>query len=334
MDGWHRGTQETAVQATGFDGDQKAWMKHEQVLCRYVPRTLSSLRLTSTNQFGESSESEAEVNDNDDFLPFPKPLSRASFVTPNFDPATFLSSLSNRHQSLADLQTELRELSQSLSKELLDLVNENYQDFLSLGTALKGGEEKIEEIKTVLLGFQRDVRGIKEKFESRTATMKQHLDEKRLLRSNIAVGYDLLQINEILEILEQKLLIYQGNKDMTTNGAQEFDEELSDEEDDEEVEGSDGILPASLRRLERRIQQYLSMKLIIRRVGETHPYVAGQESRIATIKTALLLDLSAATKQAETSGTQRDAHLLKLLHLYEILGEETQAIMTLLKMRI
>lgn len=299
-------------------------------------------KLTVTLQFGDSSESEAEVNDSDDFLPFPKPLSRASFVTPDFDPANFLSSLSNRHQSLADLQTELRELSQSLSKELLDLVNENYQDFLSLGTALKGGEERIEEIKTVLLGFQRDVRGIREKFESRTAAIKEHLDEKKQLRSNIAIGYDLLDIAEKIELLEQRLLVHQGSKEASANGGnREFDAELSeeegeesDEEDDLERHGPDGTQLASLRRLERHIQQYLCLRIVVDRVGKEHPFVIGQESRITTIKTALLLDLSAATKQAETAGSKRDDHLLKLLHLYELLGEETQAIMTLLKLRI
>jgi len=87
--------------------------------------------------FGDSDGSGAELSDNDhdSSLPFPKPLSRSPFLAPDFDPATFLSSLSNRHQSLADLRIELRDLSEALNKELLDLVNENYQDFLSLGSA-------------------------------------------------------------------------------------------------------------------------------------------------------------------------------------------------------
>ncbi len=42
----------------------------------------------------------------------------------------------NRHQTLEDLRSELRARSQLLTKELLDLVNSNYQDFLSLGSSL------------------------------------------------------------------------------------------------------------------------------------------------------------------------------------------------------
>ncbi|WEW56100.1 hypothetical protein PRK78_001535 [Emydomyces testavorans] len=291
-------------------------------------------------EFNDSSESEAEVNDCDDYLPFPKPLSRASFVTPDFDPATFLSSLSNRHQSLADLQTELRELSQSLSKELLDLVNENYQDFLSLGTALKGGEEKVEEIRTVLLGFQRDVRSIREQYTNRAASMKGLLDDKKRLRSDIAIGYDLLDIAERIELLEQKLMVHHGSKQSNENGEdQVLEDELAEEDDesdgDEDLQGGpDGTPFVSLRRLERHIQQYLSLMTVIKRVGNNHPFVIGQEDRIATIKTALLLDLNTAAKQAETAENKREDRPLKILHLYELLGEETQAITTLLKLRI
>ncbi|EAS31091.3 uncharacterized protein CIMG_06570 [Coccidioides immitis RS] len=292
--------------------------------------------------FGDSSESEAEVNDGDDYLPFPKPLSRSSFITPNFDPAKFLSSLSNRHQSLADLQTELRELSQSLSKELLNLVNDNYQDFLSLGTALKGGEERVEEIRAVLLGFQRDVQSVKEKFENRTATIKGLLDDKKRLRSDIAIGYYLLDIAEKIELLEQKLMVHQGDEGSNKRSKDpELDEELIQSEDDEsgddedrdQDESGDTTL-VSLRRLERHIQQYLSLKTVINRVGEQHPFVVGQSNRIATIKTALLLDLRTAVKQGDTVGRKREDRLLKILHLHELLGEETEAVMALLKLRI
>jgi hypothetical protein len=49
----------------------------------------------------------------------------------------------------------LRSRSQLLNKELLDLVNSNYQDFLNLGNSLHGGEEKVEEVRIGLLGFRK-----------------------------------------------------------------------------------------------------------------------------------------------------------------------------------
>ncbi|KAI1952281.1 hypothetical protein LOZ12_000256 [Ophidiomyces ophidiicola] len=285
-------------------------------------------------EFGESSESEAEAIEGDDYLPFPKPLSRASFNTPGFQSAEFLSSLSNRHQSLADLQSELRELSQLLNKELLDLVNENYQDFLSLGTALQGGEGKVEEIRTVLLGFQRDVRAVKEIFENKTAQIKELLDTKRRLRTGISVGYDLLDIAERVDLLQRKLMISQSNtEDSGLTEYQEVDDELTGSEDEEsDVDelhgqlGRDNLPLVSLKRLERHIQQYVSLKIAIGRVGE-HPFVEGQKSRITSIRMALVSDLKNASKLAETA-TKKEYRLLKILHLYKLLEEQAPESLT------
>ncbi|KAI5299268.1 hypothetical protein KEM56_003373 [Ascosphaera pollenicola] len=102
---------------------------------------------TSTTSTTEDDTNIFDPETDVDSLPFPAPLSRATFSDPSFSPTTFLSSLSNRHQSLSDLQLELQDLSRSLAAELLDLVNANYQSFLHLGTALTGGDEKCEEVR-------------------------------------------------------------------------------------------------------------------------------------------------------------------------------------------
>ncbi len=85
--------------------------------------------------------------DDQDNLPYPEALPRSDFLAPEFDAATYLSTLSGRHQTLEDLRSDLRERSQALSKELLDLVNTNYEQFLSLGSDLRGGEEKVEDVR-------------------------------------------------------------------------------------------------------------------------------------------------------------------------------------------
>lgn len=276
---------------------------------------------------------------NDDNLPFPKPISRASFLTPDFDATTFLASLSNRHQSLADLQTELRELNEALNKELLDLVNENYQEFLSLGAALKGGQDKVEEVRAGLLGFQRNVQGIKDQFEAKKKEIRECLDEKKRLRSKISVGYELLDVAERIELLETNLMIRPG-KDATAkeNGAQGEDDEgdgLSDvilgsetNDSDEGGEGSENDsgnkARISLRRLEAHIQQYLSVKVMADRIGEKHPFISSHAGRIDAIKSALLLDLSTALKETSKVGSKRDEKFSTILRLYDSLGHHDE----------
>lgn len=304
-------------------------------------------------QFGDSDESDADFNDNDDNLPFPKPLTRASFLTPDFDPAAYLSSLSNRHQTLGDLQSELRELSQSLNKELLDLVNENYQDFLSLGTALNGGEEKVEEVRAGLLAFERDVQAIRDQFDARTREIRTLLNEKKKMRSDIAVGYDLLDIADRIDALEQRLMIHDA-KQTKTNGAGDNDrgkegQDGKDDDDDENSEDSFGsetddsdeeevtggrAAVVSLRRLERHINDFLCLKTIVDRVGAKRPFTINHNDRIATIKSALLLDINTALQQAGGAGQRKQERTVSALRLYDLIGEHAEAISALKKLKI
>ena len=97
----------------------------------------SSSTTNSTTSFTSSTDN----------LPYPLALPRSDFLSPTFSARTYLSSLTNRHQTLEDLRSDLRERSQLLSKELLDLVNENYESFLGLGEGLRGGKEKVEDVR-------------------------------------------------------------------------------------------------------------------------------------------------------------------------------------------
>ena len=83
----------------------------------------SVLTLACRWQFGDDSGS--EFDDNDYGLPFPKPLDHSAVLERDLDPSCLFADLFDRHQTLEDLRNELRELSQTLSKELLDLVNDN-----------------------------------------------------------------------------------------------------------------------------------------------------------------------------------------------------------------
>ncbi|EGE82076.1 hypothetical protein BDDG_05019 [Blastomyces dermatitidis ATCC 18188] len=304
--------------------------------------------MTSRFYFGDSNDSDPDIDDDnhiDSNLPFPKPLSRSSFLSPTFDPATFLSSLTNRHQTLSDLQAELRELSQSLNNELLDLVNENYQDFLSLGSALKGGEEKVEQVRVGLLAFQRDVKGIRDGYERRIDDISALLAEKKGLRKEVMLGYDLLDVEESLGELEERLMLADerakqkwqveitggvggDGDDDDSDGIIESETEDSDGPDDDGdmgVSGGDsGRAPmVSLSRLDRHIRKYLYIRTICGRVGEKHPFIVQQEDRMERIKAALMLDLKTVLQQTKQYGKNREQKLQSVMSLYQLIGEKT-----------
>ncbi|OOQ85586.1 hypothetical protein PEBR_25318 [Penicillium brasilianum] len=288
---------------------------------------------------GDSDESASDFDEDPSGLPFPEPLSRTSFLAPDFDPAVFLSSLRNRHQSLEDLRQELRSLEQGLNKELLDLVNENYQDFLSLGTALRGGEEKIEGVKVGLLSFQRDVQSIRDKVEARRQEVEGLLNEKRQLRTQADIGKDLLDYADRVEELEHRLMIADkspSNGDASADDESDSESDLygsgSDESDDEELE--DGTAPVSLKRLERHVQKYVFLTSIAKRVGENHPFLFAQQPRVSKIKSTVLLDLKTALERAGPAGDKRDARTMAVLRLYDLMGEDVSAVAALKNLKI
>lgn len=255
----------------------------------------------TNQQFGHSDDSGSDFDDNDSSLPFPKPLDRNSFLTPDFDAATFLSGLVNRFQSLEDLQTELRQLSQSLNKELVDLVNDNYQDFLSLGGTLSGGEERIEEIRVGLLGFQRDIASVRDKVDARRNEIAELLDQKRHLSKEISVGRSLLEIAQNLDDLEEKFGIRQIKKkpqslDPANNDGLKWSDgwrELEFDESDDDLENDQS---QSAARLRRRAEQFRIVRHMIQKHQPPNQFLDSQRVRLRKIQEALLYDVDSAIK--------------------------------------
>jgi hypothetical protein len=292
-------------------------------------------------QFDDSDDSGSDFDENNTDLPFPKPLSRSSFLAPDFDPATFLASLTNRHQTLEDLRLELRDLSQGLNKDLLDLVNENYQDFLSLGGTLQGGEEKVEEIRVGLLGFQRDVSAIQTKIEARQIEFQSLLAEKKSYRTKANVGKALLDVTERIEELEERLMIgnaikHGSDRDSTRDVDAEPDifESQSSDSDEDLGDGENGSAVISLKRLEHHIQKYLYITAVSEGIGNSHPFLVGQQPRLENIMSTLLLDLNTALEQAKRGGDMVEARTLKALRLYDLIGAESNAVTALKQLQI
>ncbi|KAK1144322.1 hypothetical protein N8T08_005474 [Aspergillus melleus] len=284
-------------------------------------------------RFGDSDESASDLDDDTAGLPFPEPLSRASFLAPDFDPAQYLSSLTNRHQSLEDLRQELRELDQSLSRELLDLVNENYQDFLSLGTALHGGEEKVEQVRVGLLAFQRDVQAIRDKVEARHQEVAQLIAEKKRLKGSTNLARALLDFADRVEELERRLMI--GGTSAEDEDSDMLESESDETDDDEELSNGASTTPlVSLKRLEHHIQKFVYLTRLSSRIGDEHPFLLAQQPRLSKIKSAVLLDLRTALEQANHAGEKRDTKTLVVLRLYKLMGEDTSAVTALKNLKL
>src|SRR5579862_6606667 len=174
------------------------------------PRYALSPAINKCQFASESSSptSRRPSDDDEDDLPYPRPLPRSSFLTPDFTPTSYLSTYAhNRYQTLEDLRNELRQRSQDLAAELLQLVNTDYHDYLSLGDSLRGGGEKVEEVKVGVLAFRGGVEEGREKVRVRRVEVEGLLGERRRIRKDIRLGRGLVEVDRRLEELEGRLLL-------------------------------------------------------------------------------------------------------------------------------
>lgn len=298
-------------------------------------------------------------DDSDDLdapLPFPTALSRRDFLAPNFNAADYLSSLfpgdssfstgndnnnnnatgvagvaggaeglaglrSHRHQTLEDLRAELRERSSAISAELLELVNANYTSFLGLGDELKGGEDRVEDVRVALLGFRRQVEEIQGRVRGRREDVRRVGGELRGVRGQVETGRRMLELDERVEVLLGRLEEDKGELD-------------SDDDDEEEEEGGGGdgneeevvftgSSPSLLMGLAR---EYVAIDKLANAIGRDLPYVKKMEERISRCRNTLLLDLGVSMKEARKSGEQGRDRVMKLSAVYRLLGAYSEAV--------
>ncbi|KAF9737080.1 hypothetical protein PMIN06_001839 [Paraphaeosphaeria minitans] len=262
-----------------------------------------------------------------DTLPYPAPLSRASFLSPTFTPQSYLSTLSNRHQTLEDLRSDLRARSALLSRELLDLVNTHYTDFLTLGASLRGGDEKVEEVRVGLLGFGKEVGALAEGVGEREAEVAELVKERERIRRGVVVGRRLMGFEEGLKGLEEGLGIVEvpASDSEGEEEADEYDDEDEDEDEDEGVVGG-----VSLAKLSRHVLQWRVVQEAEKGLAE-HPFVVAQASRMAKVRGTLLLDLSAALRQAKAAGAK--GRVIKIMRVYADMGEAGEAVNVLKELK-
>ncbi|KAG6246785.1 hypothetical protein E4U24_003544 [Claviceps purpurea] len=278
-------------------------------------------RVSSTS-YNVPSDSSDSSDDDDTPLPFPAALPRSDFVVENFDPAAYLSALPHRHQTLEDLRSDLRDRSAVISAELLELVNANYTAFLSLGSELKGGDEKVGDVKVALLAFRRAVEEVKAKVARKKGETRQLNDELRLVRGHIEEGRKMLELEDRLAMLEKRLALDSlpgggGAGDWTSD---------NNSSDEDESDSAAGLVGSSPGRLLQSATQCGEAILLKESLDQDHPFVIKLEERLTRCRNTLLLDLGNALKEARGAGAEGQNRILKYLAIYRLLDAQSEAV--------
>lgn len=210
-------------------------------------------------------------------------------------------------------------------------MNAHYSDFLGLGTSLKGGEDRVQEVWGGLRGFVREVEGIRASVVEREGEVREAVAERRRVRGDIEKGRRMIEWEGGLGRLEVKLSIGSRSnvKARTVGDSKEEDEEEveSDEEEEEEFEDgetSDGISLEMLK-LKRRVDEYRLLEYGAEKIGREHPFITAQQPRMIQCRKMILLDLSNSLRQTGDDITGK----LKVVSLFKDMEASKEAISAL-----
>ncbi|KAI1127838.1 oligomeric golgi complex component, COG2-domain-containing protein [Nemania abortiva] len=288
-----------------------------------APSSSRTFALPSSPSTSAAASETSDGVDDDAPLPFPTALPRSDFLSPSFSAASYLSSLPHRHQTLEDLRSDLRERSAAIGQELLSLVNANYASFLGLGDELRGGEDRVEDVRVALLGFRRAVEEVRGRVRDRGSEVAGLTRELGEVRGEIETGRKMLELDDRIAALEGRLAI--GGAGPDSDGSDE------DEEDDEEDENENesGLVGSSAAKLTQLAGDYVAIDELADEIGRDAPVVRRMEERMIRCRNTLLLDLNAALKEAKKAGPPGRMKLLKLMGIYATLDAQAEAVKAL-----
>ncbi|KAI0029977.1 COG complex component [Vararia minispora EC-137] len=173
-------------------------------------------------------------------LPLYAPLSHDNphFTSDTFNVEEFL--LSRTHTSLPELRTELRDYLAKLKEELVKLINDDYEAFISLSTDLRGEGARMERLKMPLGDLRAQVLESREELQSVQNSIQNKLKKRSALREEKAFLHLLLKISESVTRLESLLLIASPDDDASPKDSMPMAKSLSADDDghDERTRGN------------------------------------------------------------------------------------------------
>ncbi|KAI0288526.1 oligomeric golgi complex component, COG2-domain-containing protein [Russula brevipes] len=153
----------------------------------------------------EAREHSFDAPDHD--LPLYPPLAHGNpfFIATTFNVEDFL--LSRVHTSLPDLRTELRDYLAVLKEELVQLINDDYEAFISLSTDLRGEGARLERLKFPLGDLRSQILESRQELSLVQDAIQTKLKKRSSLRDEKTYLHLLLKISESVARLESLLLI-------------------------------------------------------------------------------------------------------------------------------
>lgn len=200
-----------------------------------------------------------------------------------------------------------------------------------------------------LLGFCRDVEGLKDKVLERRREVEELLAEKIRVGKQVQLGRGLLDVERRVRELEARLMVktadnededqysrFRPGHDIVahTDASEDDGDGSGDDEDEADFDLGPGVSNTS--QLKRHAERYMYIQKVVLRLGPQHPFLVKLQGRIDRLRQTVLLDLKNALKTAaavqkavRTVGNNDQdmgRELMKVLAIYREMGEAEEAL--------
>lgn len=243
-----------------------------------------------------------------------------------FDVEKFL--LSRVYTTLPELRAELKDYLSSLKEELVQLINDDYEDFISLSTDLRGEKSRLERIKAPLSTLRQRVLVARKSLQDIQDAVQAKLTARAKLRDEKVLLHLLLKISESLSRLESLLLLQSEDAPDHPGMLPAHLAEVAGHSSTVKTQGSRG------KHLSRVATEYMQLLYHISKArAEKCAYVDAIQERVDRVRNTLTSDLDhlfsatllsiTETDIGKVQGIERSkaaSELTECLRVYDNLG--------------
>ncbi|KAL0956582.1 hypothetical protein HGRIS_002720 [Hohenbuehelia grisea] len=299
-----------------------------------LERLAEELAQRETTKPGATSPTLGEGEDAAHDLPAYVPLSHENpyLQAKGFSVEEFL--LSRSYTSLPDLRSELRDYLADLKEELVKLINDDYEAFISLSTDLRDEGDRLERLKAPLGAIKSSILESKKELNLIQEDIQDKLQKRAKLREEKAILHLLLKISESITRIESLLLIsapadeVNGTSDGVSGSALAYNSQLGEVVDDR-------TQATQAKHLSRVTTEYTQLLYHASKAREDKcVFVDKMQWRIDRIQSTLsadldhlfaatlktLIDGKEETKLADMDRAKLLADLTECLRIYDTLG--------------
>ncbi|KAK6456501.1 uncharacterized protein RJT20DRAFT_128424 [Scheffersomyces xylosifermentans] len=269
------------------------------------------------------------LNGTDDF-PYPISINRTDFQKFNQEEIDVFLYKNHRFTSIDLLIKELTKLATDLNQNLLDLVNNDYNDFIKLGKSINGGLDLINLISGDLKNFRLDLLNYHQKFEDSHELIENTLQvRQQLIRLKTLAKLNLL-LNDQVTNFENALIIDEADLDTVP----------IDEDSSNSVKKKTKSLTCLYLSISQIFQYLVNQDLSIPSSTESKVEKNGVtptsnqfidnylKTKISSLKFEFKSYLDDVLRSAIKSGNDSVSNTLvvELLNVYKVIGHESDAL--------